>query len=290
MAVASFLLHLILRASGLGISLTAPSFTVNHAAHSRIRTIWRFANLYIFSSTGTPNSQFSLYHSSMRLLHTTTGHFVEVPDFTEAKYAILSHTWESSGEQTYQELKEIQKSYGPDGQPLAPAKPPSELSPLGDPISIVNPADTSSPPAPQQPSTPSVLVHSLDAATSSSHILSASQDEPDSPAREQVPAIWRDPRLSEKLSESINSMYIWYGDSDVCYAFLADVPPEDDIRANGSRFQTSRWFTRGWTLQELIAPRKLLFLSEDWREIGSKSYLSPLLHGFTGIDVDILLH
>ncbi|TBU57606.1 hypothetical protein BD310DRAFT_880558, partial [Dichomitus squalens] len=257
MAVASFLLHLILGASGLGISLTAPSFTVNHAAHSRIRTIWRFANLYIFSSTGTPNSQFSLYHSSMRLLHTTTGHFVEVPDFTEAKYAILSHTWESSGEQTYQELKEIQKSYGPDGQPRA----------IPSPLSIL-------------PIHPRLLPHNN----------LRRQDEPDSPAREQVPAIWRDPRLSEKLSESINSMYIWHGDSDVCYAFLADVPPEDDIRANGSRFQTSRWFTRGWTLQELIAPRKLLFLSEDWREIGSKSYLSPLLHGFTGIDVDILLH
>ena len=59
---------------------------------------------------------------------------------------------------------------------------------------------------------------------------------------------------SSELSEAINSMYHWYGRSAMCYAYLADVSPGDDLRAPQSSFRKSRWYTRGWTLQELIAP------------------------------------
>lgn len=47
----------------------------------------------------------------MRFLDTNTGHFVE-KDPKQTKYAILSHTWDESGEQTYKELRKIQKRYG----------------------------------------------------------------------------------------------------------------------------------------------------------------------------------
>lgn len=53
---------------------------------------------------------------------------------------------------------------------------------------------------------------------------------------------------SAELSEAINSMYLWYRDSTVCYAYLGDA------------FETSKWFERGWTLQELIAPQMLCFM------------------------------
>ena len=59
---------------------------------------------------------------------------------------------------------------------------------------------------------------------------------------------------SSELSEAINSMYRWYGLSRVCYAYLAGVAPGEDPSREWSAFRRSRWFRRGWTLQELIAP------------------------------------
>ncbi len=68
-----------------------------------------------------------------------------------------------------------------------------------------------------------------------------------------------DKSSSSELSESINSMFEWYKRSAVCYALLCDVHGEEPL-ADGSGFAQSRWFTRGWTLQELIAPEIVVFL------------------------------
>lgn len=65
-----------------------------------------------------------------------------------------------------------------------------------------------------------------------------------------------DKTSSAELSEAINSMFNWYRDSEVCYAYLSDVI---SIREEGLGFGASKWFTRGWTLQELLAPKKLVF-------------------------------
>ncbi|KAI1786356.1 HET-domain-containing protein [Ganoderma leucocontextum] len=99
-----------------------------------------------------------------------------------------------------------------------------------------------------------------------------------------------DKSSSSELSEAINSMYAWYATAGVCYAYLADVPPGDDHEAQGSRFRKSWWFTRGWTLQELIAPVNVVFLSEDWAPIGSKHALGSLVESVTKIDYKALLH
>ena len=99
-----------------------------------------------------------------------------------------------------------------------------------------------------------------------------------------------DKSSSSELSEAINSMYEWYGRADVCYAYLADVPPGADHQGEGSAFRKSRWFTRGWTLQELIAPRRVEFLSKDWAPIGSKHVLVRLVESVTRINSDALLH
>lgn len=74
---------------------------------------------------------------------------------------------------------------------------------------------------------------------------------------------------SAELSEAINSMWSWYGAASVCFAYLADV---DDGYAdlNGGRFNQIQWWTRGWTLQELLAPRNLTFFSATWTRIGHK--------------------
>ncbi|KAF4977797.1 hypothetical protein FZEAL_5763 [Fusarium zealandicum] len=81
-----------------------------------------------------------------------------------------------------------------------------------------------------------------------------------------------DKSSSAELSEAINSMFAWYRRSAVCYVYLQDVlvlePPE---RTNYVLLMSSRWFERGWTLQELIAPRKRYFFDVNWSFIGGIS-------------------
>ena len=69
-----------------------------------------------------------------------------------------------------------------------------------------------------------------------------------------------------ELSEAINSMCKWYRDAEVCLAYLVDVEKTDDLDS----FKASKWFRRGWTLQELLAPQMVVFLTKDWRVIGHK--------------------
>ncbi|KAK0723609.1 heterokaryon incompatibility protein-domain-containing protein, partial [Lasiosphaeria miniovina] len=92
-----------------------------------------------------------------------------------------------------------------------------------------------------------------------------------------------DKSSSAELSEAINSMFNWYKDADVCYAYLSDVLDLDlDV------FAASRWFKRGWTLQELIAPAVVVFLGSTWRELGTKASLAVEIASITGIDTQVL--
>ncbi|CAK7217652.1 hypothetical protein SBRCBS47491_003233 [Sporothrix bragantina] len=72
---------------------------------------------------------------------------------------------------------------------------------------------------------------------------------------------------NSELSEAINSMYQWYRDAAVCVAYLEDVPS----KAPDSALFKSRWFTRGWTLQELVAPKHVYFYDGDWVCRGPKT-------------------
>ncbi|KAH9848556.1 hypothetical protein C2E23DRAFT_763555 [Lenzites betulinus] len=98
-----------------------------------------------------------------------------------------------------------------------------------------------------------------------------------------------DKRSSAELSEAINSMYALYRDADVCYVHLADVSHGTDPRAKNSEFWKSRWHKRGWTLQELIAPAYVVFLTCDWTYLGTKTGLASTLEKITRIDATILL-
>ncbi|KAI0197469.1 heterokaryon incompatibility protein-domain-containing protein [Astrocystis sublimbata] len=71
-----------------------------------------------------------------------------------------------------------------------------------------------------------------------------------------------DKKSSAELSEAINSMFKWYKQSEVCYILLSDVP-------SLASFEESKWFTRGWTLQELIAPETRVFFDDGWNVIGT---------------------
>ncbi|MCJ1359802.1 MAG: hypothetical protein MMC33_009805 [Icmadophila ericetorum] len=98
-----------------------------------------------------------------------------------------------------------------------------------------------------------------------------------------------DKTSSSELSEAINSMFRWYQEAEVCYVYLADVPSDEDPHFEDSAFRRSRWFTRGWTLQELLAPSSVIFYSKDWIEIGTVPTLQELLTQITGIERQNLL-
>ncbi len=97
-----------------------------------------------------------------------------------------------------------------------------------------------------------------------------------------------DKSSSAELSEAINSMYTWYEQAQVCYAYLMDVPSNGNGANIDASFRSSRWFTRGWTLQELIAPRNLIFLTGDWNEMGNKIQLANVIQDVTRVPTHLI--
>ncbi|KAI0467953.1 HET-domain-containing protein [Xylaria cf. heliscus] len=103
-----------------------------------------------------------------------------------------------------------------------------------------------------------------------------------------------DKTSSAELSEAINSMYAWYRDSVVCYAYLEDVDLGVRVhvgqgsRANLGPFENSRWFTRGWTLQELLAPKRVVFFDRMWKVLGDRKNLADGISGITRIHIGAL--
>ncbi|KAL8774803.1 MAG: hypothetical protein Q9209_000742 [Squamulea sp. 1 TL-2023] len=95
-----------------------------------------------------------------------------------------------------------------------------------------------------------------------------------------------DKKSSAELSEAINSMFKWYQSAEECIVYLSDVAlgrlgKIEEIEAS---FSASVWFTRGWTLQELLAPKRLTFYDSNWKEIGDTDLLSRMISVITGID------
>jgi hypothetical protein len=118
--------------------------------------------------------------------------------------------------------------------------------------------------------------------------------------RDELSYIWADTCCIDKsssaeLSEAINSMFRWYARAQVCYAYLVDVKPPvaasplsstapAGALAASSDFACSRWFTRGWTLQELLAPRHVVFYAADWTRLSSKADITGLLERITMVN------
>ncbi|KAI6023006.1 hypothetical protein PISMIDRAFT_118869, partial [Pisolithus microcarpus 441] len=104
-----------------------------------------------------------------------------------------------------------------------------------------------------------------------------------------------DKRSSSELSEAINSMYRWYRNSQMCYVYLHDVieqafPTEQDFGRFSKSNGWPEWFSRGWTLQELIAPEKVTFFNKDWLAIGTKKELKSTLNNITRIPKEVLIN
>ncbi|KAK5081690.1 maturation of 5S rRNA [Lithohypha guttulata] len=122
-----------------------------------------------------------------------------------------------------------------------------------------------------------------------------------------------DKSSSAELSEAINSMFRWYANASQCYVYMVDVISETESSVDDftiqpweelfpvlgydtpvpvveAQFCQSEWFRRGWTLQELLAPRDLLFFDHYWTYLGRKATLTRLIHKATAIDTNVLLY
>ena len=140
--------------------------------------------------------------------------------------------------------------------------------------------------------------------------LKAQEQEPTQPQLD-LEYIWMDTCCINKEErrgheKAIILMFSWYRSAKVCYAYLPDVSvqkrdfqeeeQEEDketkkVKVTKPRigsFQDSNWFTRGWTLQELLAPREMHFFDRYWRFIGTKATLSAQIQRVTGIEAQYL--
>ncbi len=95
-----------------------------------------------------------------------------------------------------------------------------------------------------------------------------------------------------ELSESINSMFRWYQRAAKCYVYMWEISTKERRKGDEKAWDTweqafreSKWFTRGWTLQELLAPASVEFFSEDGNRLGDKQSLEQLIHQITGIPI-----
>ncbi|OJT03833.1 Vegetative incompatibility protein HET-E-1 [Trametes pubescens] len=200
-----------------------------------------------------------------RFLDTATGEFRWIADPSNAVYAILSHTWrseEEGGEQTYNQVRKIWKR-------MRKSRVSGEIT-----------GSTTS-------NEESILSHP-DLSGKIKAICKV--------AREAgYKLVWIDCACIDKsssaeLAETINSMFDLYRLADVCYIYLVDVPESrEDPEHYTSAFQQSRWHGRGWTLQELLAPKEVVFLTASWTFLGTKCSLVHTLTLATNIDSGILL-
>ena len=99
-----------------------------------------------------------------------------------------------------------------------------------------------------------------------------------------------DKKSSAELSEAINSMFNWYREAVECYAYLEDVRPTGNGSLVEQRhdFSCSAWFTRGWTLQELIAPDRVLFCNSSWQIVGHKTSDDVPAHGSSELSPNLI--
>ena len=207
----------------------------------------------------------------MRLLNTRTGQFVENIDPKVTRYAILSHVWDIRGEQSYQQVLAI-------WQKASRSSTSSQVSVKGrcknaSAISILDSPELS------------VKIRGF-CAIAHQHGYGLGW----------MDSCCIDKTSSAELTEAINSMYLWYRKADICYAYLIDVLDDPGSPPYSPRpserlleaVQNSKWHTRGWTLQELIAPENMLFLTQTWRVIDSKVGLADVLERATGVSAAIL--
>ncbi|THU98185.1 hypothetical protein K435DRAFT_885434 [Dendrothele bispora CBS 962.96] len=97
-----------------------------------------------------------------------------------------------------------------------------------------------------------------------------------------------DKSSSAELSEALNSMYKYYAEARVCIVYLNDLEKSSNKATELlSRLKECKWFTRGWTLQKLIAPRYMVFLDQEWERVSTRFTLRHFISEVTSIPVNV---
>lgn len=181
------------------------------------------------------------------------------------KYAILSHRWRKGEEVQFRDLPSLPKQQLRDLPPENPVSPLPSSSPQNDQRNL----------------------SSLYKIAGACKKVLETKDE-------AMRHIWIDTICinqgdSQELTTSINSMFRWYQNAQVCYVYLFDVSWDStNLLMSQKQFVGSEWFLRGWTLQELLAPKQLKFFDRDWKLIGSKDDLVTEIMTATRISAEHL--
>ncbi|KAG7293670.1 hypothetical protein NEMBOFW57_003725 [Staphylotrichum longicolle] len=252
----------------------------------------------------------------MRLLNVLTRELEDFQDDKIPQYAILSHTW-GPEEVTLHEMEVLARYRRSQQEPIThmvsrPAKDPDSMKlmllstmllafrgnrlrfdhPVGLPA-LTNGDEIEDFNRSYRPGISTTSTHPYENKAGYSKIAYAcGQAGKDGYQYVWIDTCCIDKRSSADVSEAVNSMFVWYQRAAVCYAYLEDVHFDDYTEGYMTwkdQFSNSRWFTRGWTLQELLAPRKVVFYAKGWRLLGTKASLVKSIGKITGIDELTLL-
>ena len=227
----------------------------------------------------------------MWLLDTEHGTFLHVDRPREHHYAILSHVWRSEGEQSFQDLRAIQAQVENE-QKSGIRRHLSRIKAAVPSLGGSARAGTGTTPY-------TMAAASGGGAPGESAVLALASDKIRGccalARRHGYRWAWIDSCCIDKtssaaLSEAINSMFEWYAAAGVCFALLEDVRGgAHDPRARDSAFRRARWWTRGWTLQELVAPREVVFVGREWGVVGTREGLAAVVEEVAGVERAVLV-
>lgn len=213
----------------------------------------------------------------MRLINLDTMKMEEFHGSDIPAYYILSHTWDSQGEISFQEYLWLSDHDEAKAQGVLSEMTPKQRERAEAKANFIRSKSGFS-----KIDRFAALVRDL-----ARRNLNQTPIEDWSSRSESVHHIWIDTvcinkESSAELSEAINSMFAWYQRAVACCAYMGDCESDADLAE-------ARWFTRGWTLQELLAPKEVIFFSASWMEMGTRQSLARTISAITKIQPEYLL-
>jgi hypothetical protein len=189
----------------------------------------------------------------------------------ETRYAIFSHRWLVEGELTFQDLSKLESISAAGFSQLI--KSPVELKELCG-AAILDQAKRFSPKRDPKRNGREVFqkMKEICGCMSDNHYFATDFVKLvkfcEAALRCKCDYVWLDTgcinkQSSTELEESIRSMFSWYRNSHICIVHLSETAKPYTMRVDP-------WFTRGWTLQELLAPKVIKFFSKSWRPLTAK--------------------
>ncbi|KAI8974026.1 hypothetical protein BD414DRAFT_468631 [Trametes punicea] len=89
--------------------------------------------------------------------------------------------------------------------------------------------------------------------------------------------------ISAALRDTISSRFHLCRDASTCYAYLADVPSGEDPYLPHPSFRRNEWWSRMWSLQELINLASIIFLSSLWKLTCLRRMVAEVIESITGM-------